>query len=198
MTSNKLDILTWIYHQIAKDEELYPFASRSWEYKHNDDWVAVYRKRIWRGKDAWWRSAFHMSKSPLLPWTRRKSETPGLFSMDEVFYPSKYKIYPVQTFYLWVAAWRSHKDKPDALVDGNLVFWGETADYIKEWDPERTDRECEAKRKVLQFHRKIVDILGIESCAQDYEEWPCATVRSIADVYSHREGYGQWTPKSGS
>jgi hypothetical protein len=143
---------------------------------------------------AWWRLALKLIKSPLLPWTRERSTRPGLHTLDEIFFPSRWKVYPFVVLHFVLTAFNEHHDVPDAKVDGAWVLWGEQADHISEWDPARTDRESAAKRKILEGHRPVPDMFmkRVMFCRQDLKNWPCPTVRAMADIYSHRDGHGDW------
>lgn len=62
-------------------------------------------------------------------------------------------------------------------------MWDKDAEHVSRWDPARVLAECEAKRRILELHRDLVDL-------DDR-----ATLRYLALPYADREGYREeWRP----
>lgn len=189
-----MPILPWVYWQITKDEALYPFASREWTIEEPQGRKIIENPRPWRGRHSWWRCALRQAKTALIPWTRQYVAPSGLVTLDAVMYPKRWKPSLASACLAISTNWNGHICDPDATVEGDPIAWYEHAQHIAEWDPARVDQECIMKRKLLDLHRPIADFMkkGVLFCTHDLENWPCPTVSVMADVYSHREGYGQW------
>lgn len=73
------------------------------------------------------------------------------------------------------------------------------AEHIARWDPARVLAEVEAKRRVLDEHKPMDGvgerIVGCATCSwrDDWDElhveWPCTTLRLLAQPYAGREGW---------
>ena len=81
----------------------------------------------------------------------------------------------------------------------------DTTDFIARHDPARVLRECEAKRKIVEWHKPFdyvhPDYLpSCEGCWEDGGEdgpplWPCRNVRWAALPYSDHPDYNEeWKP----
>lgn len=90
---------------------------------------------------------------------------------------------------------------PGTIAVGN--YWNHAARHL----PERVLAECAAKRGIVELHQPEDDMCGV--CSHDigytsdgyggeyYEnqrtgnDWPCATLRALAAVYSDHPDYRQ-------
>lgn len=101
----------------------------------------------------------------------------------------------------------------DSETEGVLPADGE---HIADWDPARVLAECEAKRKLVELHRRIWLTPGAPyfndahltkdpmpiccSCAPETQfrratSWPCRTLKALALPYVDRPGYREeWKP----
>jgi hypothetical protein len=78
----------------------------------------------------------------------------------------------------------------------------EDAEHIARWDPARVLAEVDAKRRILELHRRVPDNvaprLGFSApdmCEVDAQTWPCPTVRLLVLPYAARPGYrDEWRP----
>ena len=72
----------------------------------------------------------------------------------------------------------------------------EQAEHIATWDPARVLAECEAKRRIIDWHRGghyCTDLGNMESWY--LREEPCPTLRALALPVADRPGYlEEWRP----
>lgn len=106
--------------------------------------------------------------------------------------------------------------------DGDMARWDLTLDeiapplydtsgmgpspmrHIARHDPARVLREVEAKRRILDLHRRgesdecVVCDVGAQSCGcLGWGDYPCATLRLLALPHANRPGYrDEWAPES--
>lgn len=78
------------------------------------------------------------------------------------------------------------------------------AEWVARHDPARVLREVEAKRRILDLHRRgesdecVVCDVGAQSCGcLGWGDYPCATLRLLALPHANRPGYrDEWAPES--
>jgi hypothetical protein len=74
------------------------------------------------------------------------------------------------------------------------------ARHIAEWDPARVLREIDAKRRLVDWHRKTTQAEFSSGAYRTvgcrcYDGWPCTTLRLLALPYADRPGYREeWRP----
>lgn len=184
----KDEIVPWLYKQIKYDERLYPFTGRSWEYESNfsdkegrSAKSVILHPRRWRGRDAWWRRT--LSSFRFFLGIGRDTS-----NLRKILLQNKREIsWPIIKA-AFSGGWNDHIDRSDALVGGDPIAWGEKALYVAEWDPARTDREAALKRVLLAQHEPYWAGTPVR-CVEDGRTWPCNIIRSLVDVYRHRQGY---------
>lgn len=74
----------------------------------------------------------------------------------------------------------------------NKTRFRENAVHIARWDPARVLAEVEAKRRILDDHEPLAN--GACNRCGDYggtehQQWPCTTIRALAQPYAGRDGW---------
>ena len=154
-------LLSLLRARLEGEEDLYPFVDRSWcvTYDVHDKIEPIRRKNVRYP----WRDAARASLSHFIPWLRQKWER-ELFSVEKCL-RGRFR-----------AAWcdtvvRRNGDLPDCRVGGAYIFWDEQGQHIAHWDPARTDRECQAKRAIMDWAATIGPVMALP------------VLRSLAAVY---------------
>lgn len=88
--------------------------------------------------------------------------------------------------------------KREAL--GIVTQHDEAAIHIDAWDPDRVLADCDAKRRIVEWHREetlpdgVPTRTGLCDICMNWS-WPCDTLRLLALPYADRPGYMQeWRP----
>jgi hypothetical protein len=64
--------------------------------------------------------------------------------------------------------------------------------HIIRWRPDRVLAECEAKRRIVELHKRSIHSEE-DMCFSCIEEWPCPTLRLLALPYaSHPDYREEW------
>lgn len=82
-----------------------------------------------------------------------------------------------------------HDDETQARLEADMHA---NQHHISNWGPRRVLAECEAKRRIVEFHGQDVDRDFCATCSGSgprAQGWPCDTLRALAQVYADHPDY---------
>lgn len=69
------------------------------------------------------------------------------------------------------------------------------AEHIARHDPARVLAECEAKRRIVEWHRCLDDWEPRGACNDCADTFPCRTLRALATIHADHPDYDEsWRP----